>query len=365
MSLDAIDLAARLRERLATGWTEEKIQALSTATILERLAAFGIHTSTDEFARQARTEHSAIALSETWRRRFRVSARGLDDDFIWMAACVLWERLLPERPSFEMLDDRMQAGYEALEAQQTTRACDLWLAVWDGFKLHLAPAMSRVRDVDAVFEGAQAFFNWCQDLQFELGNAGLDDPRYLHARVRYTREFVAQFHAEDDQSLMGNFLRAEAEALWSLGEPAAAEERFEALTRRYPSFAWGYIGWADCFWQYPPPTPEPKDYARAEALYRRALAVPTLEGRADVLTRLADLSEEQGEAEQAAAWRDQADRERAQTHRPPPAPPGPVVPAHLAPARAAAKLGRNEPCWCGSGLKYKRCHLDADRVRPR
>lgn len=24
------------------------------------------------------------------------------------------------------------------------------------------------------------------------------------------------------------------------------------------------------------------------------------------------------------------------------------------------KVGRNEPCWCGSGLKYKRCHWDKD-----
>lgn len=24
------------------------------------------------------------------------------------------------------------------------------------------------------------------------------------------------------------------------------------------------------------------------------------------------------------------------------------------------KLGKNEPCWCGSGEKYKRCHLDFD-----
>jgi methionyl aminopeptidase len=23
-------------------------------------------------------------------------------------------------------------------------------------------------------------------------------------------------------------------------------------------------------------------------------------------------------------------------------------------------LGRNEACWCGSGLKYKKCHLEAD-----
>ncbi len=24
------------------------------------------------------------------------------------------------------------------------------------------------------------------------------------------------------------------------------------------------------------------------------------------------------------------------------------------------KLGRNDPCWCGSGLKYKKCHADFD-----
>lgn len=22
--------------------------------------------------------------------------------------------------------------------------------------------------------------------------------------------------------------------------------------------------------------------------------------------------------------------------------------------------GRNEPCWCGSGRKYKKCHLEED-----
>lgn len=26
----------------------------------------------------------------------------------------------------------------------------------------------------------------------------------------------------------------------------------------------------------------------------------------------------------------------------------------------SAKPGRNDPCWCGSGKKYKKCHLDAD-----
>lgn len=26
------------------------------------------------------------------------------------------------------------------------------------------------------------------------------------------------------------------------------------------------------------------------------------------------------------------------------------------------KLGRNDPCWCGSGKKYKKCHLGSDRA---
>jgi uncharacterized protein YchJ len=31
--------------------------------------------------------------------------------------------------------------------------------------------------------------------------------------------------------------------------------------------------------------------------------------------------------------------------------------------RPEPKIGRNEPCWCGSGKKYKKCHLDSDSKR--
>jgi preprotein translocase subunit SecA len=34
---------------------------------------------------------------------------------------------------------------------------------------------------------------------------------------------------------------------------------------------------------------------------------------------------------------------------------GPQV-AQNQPVRAGPKIGRNDPCWCGSGKKYKRCH---------
>ena len=35
----------------------------------------------------------------------------------------------------------------------------------------------------------------------------------------------------------------------------------------------------------------------------------------------------------------------------------------LGPTRPEIKLGRNDPCWCGSGKKYKHCHLEADEKK--
>jgi hypothetical protein len=33
------------------------------------------------------------------------------------------------------------------------------------------------------------------------------------------------------------------------------------------------------------------------------------------------------------------------------------------PAKAKPRPGRNQPCWCDSGKKYKNCHLDWDQSR--
>jgi hypothetical protein len=30
--------------------------------------------------------------------------------------------------------------------------------------------------------------------------------------------------------------------------------------------------------------------------------------------------------------------------------------------RDRPKVGRNDPCWCGSGKKYKQCHLREDQA---
>jgi uncharacterized protein YecA (UPF0149 family) len=42
-----------------------------------------------------------------------------------------------------------------------------------------------------------------------------------------------------------------------------------------------------------------------------------------------------------------------QRRQQPPADPDALVPVVKAPSE---KIGRNDPCWCGSGRKYKMCH---------
>ena len=45
----------------------------------------------------------------------------------------------------------------------------------------------------------------------------------------------------------------------------------------------------------------------------------------------------------------------------PPEAPAPMVQETI--RNVGPKLGRNDPCWCGSGKKYKKCHLGKDSLR--
>ncbi len=136
---------------------------------------------------------------------------------------------------------------------------------------------------------------------------------------------------------------------------------FGALVERLPDEAWGYIGWADRYWLL---DDSPKEYATAEAILRRALDRPNLQDRTDLLERLADMYDAWGKpAERDAVWTEIEALQERHEPRPKPVPPAvpDFLPREIVAAPARRKFGRNDPCWCGSGLKYKRCHLRADR----
>jgi tetratricopeptide (TPR) repeat protein len=255
----------------------------------------------------------------------------------------------------EQLDDLMQEGYQLLAAEQTAAACDCWLQAWEIVKQLAAAEMRSVSDFDADHGLTQSVFNWSQDLEAELQNAGARNPIYHEHRLRYAREFLARF-PEMETLVYVNFTRAHGEALWELGRRGESEAVYAALVERLPDEGWAYIGWADNYWLL---KGAPKEYAQAVAILQRALARRNLKDRNHVLERLAELYDEWGKPDQRADAAAERDRLQAQPQSiSSPTPFAPALPPQSSPSSGKPK--RNAPCWCGSGKKYKFCHMQSD-----
>ncbi len=140
----------------------------------------------------------------------------------------------------------MQAGYGLLEERRTAEACRIWLKVWDKVKERIGADFKSVGKADEVFLGMQSLFNWCQDLETELGNAGRDDVSFYEKRIQYCREFYTLF-PETEDSVIHNMKRAEAESYFALDMQEKGEELFKNLIEEFPDNVWGYIGWGDMY----------------------------------------------------------------------------------------------------------------------
>ena len=196
----------------------------------------------------------------------------------------------------EELDELMQTGYGLMHAHQTTKGCDHWLAAWKQIKNLATPTMRTVEAFDDAYPGLlQSVFNWSQDLEMELHNAGLSNPVYFEHRIQYAREYLAQFPDDDDDRHIA-FRRAESEALWRLGRTTESEAVYQDLVETFPDKAWGYIGWSDQYYLW---RDAPADYKRADAILRQALARPNLDDRRSVQERLESLFKQQQKAERA------------------------------------------------------------------
>ncbi|CAN5871085.1 hypothetical protein BH23ACT5_BH23ACT5_06740 [soil metagenome] len=90
--------------------------------------------------------------------------------------------------------------------------------------------------------------------------------------------------------------------------------------------------------------------ARASEL---AKAEKDLEGRQrELMIRVAELDQRQHELKERETNAAVVEHQLAQQL---------IGAAQVQPTkRSKTKIGRNEPCWCGSGKKYKVCHLSKD-----
>ncbi len=354
-------------------------RALSDEALLAKLCSLGFDVDRDRLLQLFPRYASAEQMSEAMIADARPDLKGFDEDWPWIALVCLWERWQPHLPSMELIDDKMQAGYRALEAEDSVKASRIWLETWQDILGFMDRAgLQSLDDFDRQFRGSQAVFNWIQDFEIELHNAGLDDPQFFHQRVALCKTVLDRF-SEGDLP-MGGFKTGMADAYAMLGDLETADRLYLAWLDEKPRWGWGWIGWADCYWFS---RGEAKNPEKAIQILKRGLAVSGVDDRHDILERLADVYEEQGMTQEAQAIRQQINRPRPARKATMTRGPGSLqtkttydfgeeglpleqfsefsessrsaAPARSEPTGPPSKAGRNDPCPCGSGKKYKKC----------
>ena len=218
-------------------WSTEEVENLTTKEIISKLRAFGVKFDEEQFQKDVKSFYSACELADHWEKKFTITVVRFDADFIWMACIVLWKRLAPDVINSEQLDELMQEGYDLLEADakdKTVQCCQLWLEAWDRLRYRFTNDMKSIEDTEKVFSGLQSLYNWCQDFEMELNNAGFYDQFFYQKRIEYCREFYSLF-PNSDERLIVNMKRAEAESYFSLGRVEEGDQAFKALIEEFPN----------------------------------------------------------------------------------------------------------------------------------
>jgi len=258
-------------------WTTQRIAGLETSDITTRLERLGVDASAEAFVELAEHRTSAWDLSDVWRERAGQRLDRHDNDFLGFAACELWKRYCPERPSVEMLDDWMQEGYELLEQGSRAEAMERWLRVWDVIASRLEPEMRTLQSASSVFEGSQCLFNWVQDVMLHLAEGASPGWPHEERAVAFYQAVVAQFTDEElNVRVQASTMLAEFYANVGRGEDSERVllEHIEA----YPHRAAGYVCLArNLAYSDGANTPAP-ELRRALAVLETAAAYPVENG---------------------------------------------------------------------------------------
>ena len=356
-------------------------RSLTESELLARLRSFGIELDRPLLKRLCNQHLSAEEIAEPLIAKcaFKNRQEESEGDWIWVCLDALWQRWFPDIPSFEMLDDKIQAGYELLASTGAAAGCPVWVDAWKDVLYFLDKAdLHSISEFDRLFKGTQSLFNWIQDLEAELWNAHFEDPQHLTARIAICEEAMRRFEAGDNL-MTQNHRRALAESYCELGETRKADELYRQWLGTDPQWGWGWIGWSDCYRG----THFGLDSSRkAEEILREGLSIAGVRDFKYLAGRLSDLYKKQGRADEAKEIERQAEMKApAAQHTIEILQGGKVLRqktsitfegdglplsdlhklANLQRVSAAQvtgkkhKIGRNEPCPCGSGQKFKKC----------
>src|SRR5260370_1374034 len=191
--------------------------------LLAKLRSLGVDADREKLAKLC---EGALSAEEVVSERLRLY--DWDADWAWICLVALWERWWPDKVCLELLDDKVQAGYEADQRNDLVASGWIWLDAWsDVLRLRDAVGAGSIGEFDDRFPMTQSLFNWCQDLEMALQNGGEHDPELRMARLEMAAEWLRRFPREDGLTT-GNFRRALADSYFETGQPQKASELYQS-----------------------------------------------------------------------------------------------------------------------------------------
>lgn len=350
--------AVRRRREIGLGWRYDGLKDWAIEAIFARLRELGIDAGPELFPAQARQAGRCRALRDRWQAQLSLREPGFWADFPFIAAEELWERLTPELLCPEIVSNRLEEAFRATRspaaAPRPTPLQELEAALVLADYLLSCPAQERAARFDDVMEcGLHDYGTWAFDIVLNHGKEHPDEVTRLADALAGCRE-------------MGNLQLHLALALAMAGRGEQAVQRVRQRLDASPGDFWVVVLAGDVY-------EELGDEEEARKLWVRALrTAPARQDWEVAAQRIQNLLLRTGRAEDWPGIEIEApppapprsppslpplSRSEAAFSRPQPVPRLTMIPPPAPPPSELSKVGRSDPCPCGSGKKYKKCCL--------
>ena len=333
-------------------WEPEMVAKMTTDEIEAKMKALVPGFNLGGFATKTERYISCEDLTEE-EYYPQATFSDTDEDFIWMACEVLWQRLVPDRPAVEhvadLIDDNIQAIAGTEEKGEVRKVVQLSDETFELIYRHI------VEETSAGYCLKDEFYEKLQESTLH------DIDAFIGAHL-----MLLQLHGEDEKvmdlgEILGQvfeddaFLDFKAQSLFALKRRKEGEACYREIMARNPDDIWFPLHAGDCFLLH-----GKKDFEKAKDYYALALDAArklpdTPEGREDlyyIYGKVINLAREMGETDRADRMQGILNslRKLSSEAMPP----------------TKRKVGRNDPCPCGSGKKYKKCcgRNEAKKIEP-
>ncbi len=329
---------------------------VSDSRLTDELAELGYHVAgRAAFGAQA---ESFISAEEMTGALLDTKSGDLKPDEvqqIWQCLTILWQRWLPDQPSFEMIHDRMMTGYDNLQ-ENPELAMELWTRAWADIRTIVQHHdLVDIDQFDSLFRGAVATQEWLTDLFDELANAGDRNPQFFEDRLRIATEALPL--VSGNVEMTEEVRIAKAETICLMGRLKEAEQLYQEWLTEDPKWGRGWDSWSECHWLL---LEKHCDFDTALAIVKRGAEVPGVRQECELIESIIELAQEAGQEAEAAKWSDRLQRKYQDRYYE-------MDVDDRLPSVAAEPItqaGRNDPCPCGSGKKYKKCCVNKERFQP-